>query len=134
MVRIAVVNGKAKVNNVGLVATDIDASNGVIHIIDGVLLPPKKEKVSVNDACEMIETVVAHGSRTFNAGHHQACADLYMSAVRKMVAYGDQMPQEIVTNMQQVLTQAEHTQCPTERSWTLRRGLDHAYARMAATR
>ena len=25
--------------NIGVVATDIDASNGVIHVIDGVLLP-----------------------------------------------------------------------------------------------
>lgn len=133
-ISIAMVNGKAQVNNVGLVATDIDASNGVIHIIDGVLLPPSKEEVSVNDACKMIETVVAHGSRTFNAGHHQACADMYTKAMQRMVAYGDQMPQDIVTNMQQVLTQAAHTQCPTERSWTLRRGLDQAYARMAATR
>jgi uncharacterized surface protein with fasciclin (FAS1) repeats len=33
-------NGVAKVNGAGLVATDIDASNGVIHVIDTVLMPP----------------------------------------------------------------------------------------------
>ncbi len=26
-------------NEIGVVATDVDASNGVIHVIDGVLLP-----------------------------------------------------------------------------------------------
>ena len=26
-------------NEVGVVQTDVDASNGVIHVIDGVLLP-----------------------------------------------------------------------------------------------
>ncbi len=36
----AVNNGAATVNGAGLVATDIDASNGVIHVIDTVLLPP----------------------------------------------------------------------------------------------
>ena len=36
----AVNNGSATVNGAGLVATDIDASNGVIHVIDTVLLPP----------------------------------------------------------------------------------------------
>jgi transforming growth factor-beta-induced protein len=38
-VTIAVTNGKAMVNNAGLVKTDINASNGVIHVIDTVLLP-----------------------------------------------------------------------------------------------
>jgi uncharacterized surface protein with fasciclin (FAS1) repeats len=32
--------GKAKVLNAGLLKTDIDASNGVVHVIDTVLLPP----------------------------------------------------------------------------------------------
>lgn len=33
-------NGTATINGAGLVATDIDASNGVIHVIDSVMLPP----------------------------------------------------------------------------------------------
>jgi transforming growth factor-beta-induced protein len=33
-------NGAATVNGAGLVATDIDAANGVIHVIDSVMLPP----------------------------------------------------------------------------------------------
>lgn len=45
-VRIQVMDGKAMVNNAGLVATDIDASNGVIHVIDTVLLPPKDKKAA----------------------------------------------------------------------------------------
>ena len=43
-VRISVEHGKAKVNNANLVATDIDASNGVIHVIDQVLLPGSNAK------------------------------------------------------------------------------------------
>ncbi|MFO0821013.1 MAG: fasciclin domain-containing protein [Pirellulales bacterium] len=35
-----VVKGKATVNGAGLVMVDIDAANGVIHVIDSVLLPP----------------------------------------------------------------------------------------------
>lgn len=40
LLKAAVASGKASVNGAGLVATDIDASNGVIHVIDTVLLPP----------------------------------------------------------------------------------------------
>ncbi|MDA0660094.1 MAG: fasciclin domain-containing protein [Planctomycetota bacterium] len=36
----SIADGAATINGVRLVATDIDASNGVIHVIDGVLLPP----------------------------------------------------------------------------------------------
>ncbi|MCA9027758.1 MAG: fasciclin domain-containing protein [Planctomycetaceae bacterium] len=42
-IEIGIVNNSAKVNNAGLIATDIDASNGVIHVIDSVLLPPEEE-------------------------------------------------------------------------------------------
>lgn len=46
MVRIKVTDAGAKVNKAGLVKTDIDASNGVIHVIDSVLLPPEKKATS----------------------------------------------------------------------------------------
>lgn len=38
-VSFAIQNGQARVNGVNLVATDVDASNGVVHVIDEVLLP-----------------------------------------------------------------------------------------------
>ncbi len=41
-VKIAVANGAVKVNDANVVKTDVEASNGVIHVIDTVLLPPAK--------------------------------------------------------------------------------------------
>lgn len=38
--KVAVAGGKVTVNDVNVVAADVVASNGVIHIIDSVLLPP----------------------------------------------------------------------------------------------
>jgi uncharacterized surface protein with fasciclin (FAS1) repeats len=130
-VKISVTGGKAKVNDANLVATDINASNGVIHVIDSVILPPEKKKVSAHEMRKMIEQVVAKGTKTFNAGHHEACADLYTKTMREMMDYSDELPNDLVSSMKQVMTHAENTHCPTERSWTLRRGLDRAYARMA---
>ena len=40
MLTAALKNGAASINRAGLIATDIDASNGVIHVIDSVMLPP----------------------------------------------------------------------------------------------
>jgi uncharacterized surface protein with fasciclin (FAS1) repeats len=36
---IAVADGKVSIDNAGVVATDIEGSNGVIHVIDTVILP-----------------------------------------------------------------------------------------------
>lgn len=40
-VAITVAGGKVKVNNANVVLTDVAAANGVIHVIDTVLLPPQ---------------------------------------------------------------------------------------------
>lgn len=40
MLTAAMKAGAPTINGAGLVATDIDASNGVIHVIDSVMLPP----------------------------------------------------------------------------------------------
>jgi uncharacterized surface protein with fasciclin (FAS1) repeats len=37
--RIQIVNGSAKIDNAGIVKTDIIAGNGIIHVIDTVILP-----------------------------------------------------------------------------------------------
>jgi transforming growth factor-beta-induced protein len=37
---VKVQNGKVSVNNANVIKADVDASNGVIHVIDKVLLPP----------------------------------------------------------------------------------------------
>lgn len=42
-IRISVADGKVKVNKANVVKTDVKSSNGVIHVIDAVILPPKKK-------------------------------------------------------------------------------------------
>lgn len=41
----AVVDGQAQVNGVNIIKTDIMASNGVVHVIDEMLMPPMDEKM-----------------------------------------------------------------------------------------
>ncbi len=38
-IKISTSDGKVKVNDANVTATDIKCSNGVIHVIDGVLMP-----------------------------------------------------------------------------------------------
>lgn len=41
-VKISVKDGKVKVDGANVVKTDVGASNGVIHVLDAVILPPAK--------------------------------------------------------------------------------------------
>jgi uncharacterized surface protein with fasciclin (FAS1) repeats len=42
MLKISVRNGQVMINDADVMKPDIEASNGVIHVIDNVLLPPAK--------------------------------------------------------------------------------------------
>ena len=53
-VSIKVVDGKVKINGATVVTTDIKCSNGVIHVIDSVILPPEK--------ADIVDTAVSAGS------------------------------------------------------------------------
>lgn len=45
-----------KVNDASVVTADIIASNGIIHVIDSVLLPPDEEEAPAEDTADMEET------------------------------------------------------------------------------
>jgi transforming growth factor-beta-induced protein len=48
-------------DNVKVVITDIEAANGVIHVIDAVLLPPTEEASASMDKKDIVDTAVADG-------------------------------------------------------------------------
>ncbi|MCM2375248.1 fasciclin domain-containing protein [Rhodopirellula sp. ICT_H3.1] len=116
----------AMINNAKLVSTDIDSSNGVIHVIDSVLMPPAK---GVN-AQGIIHGAIAQGSQLFNAGHHGACADLYTQTMHTLMD-ADLEP-SLRHHLTSVMQTASTQHCPTTRAWTLRRGMDQMYAQLAA--
>ncbi len=59
-VKIKVMDGKVMVGNANVVKTDIGTSNGVIHVIDTVLLPPmEKDIVDTAVSANIFNTLVA---------------------------------------------------------------------------
>ena len=123
----------AKVNSANLVALDIQSANGVIHVIDEVLLPSKSKKVSAAEARRMIEHAVSRGAHLYNSGHHGACATLYEKTVRELVEAETPMSAHLVGTMKASLKSACSTNCESTRAWTLRRSLDTMYARMSSS-
>ena len=84
-VDIAVDGGTVSVDNAKVVKTDIECSNGIIHVIDSVILPPEPKKVSALEARQMILNTIAQGAPTYNAGHYEACSQLYMTTMTSLV-------------------------------------------------
>ena len=62
-IAIKVDGGKVMVNGANVVSTDIETSNGVIHVIDAVILPPSMAKAEEKmEAMDIVDTAVAAGS------------------------------------------------------------------------
>ena len=120
----------AFVNDSKLTALDIEASNGVIHVIDQVLLPPTK--VSNDKSRAAIEQTINRGAALYNAGHVDACAKHYMTSVAGMLDSNHAMPRTAVHHLQTAMAQARATKCSVTQSWALRRGLDGAHHILAA--
>jgi len=132
-VTIAVQNGVAMVNNAKLVATDLDASNGVIHVIDTVIMPPENKQAALMPH-QMIETAIQEGAPLFNAGHAGACAKVYMTTAKSLLSMeGHGMSTSVTRTMQTAVNKAEHCSCSNTQAWTLRHALDSAYNSMQVT-
>lgn len=74
-VTFTIADGKAMVNNANIVAADVEASNGVIHVIDTVILPP-----SIVAAAAATEEAVAEATAT-PAPAEEAMAEAAMADI-----------------------------------------------------
>jgi uncharacterized surface protein with fasciclin (FAS1) repeats len=132
-VSIAVKNGSAMVNNAKLIATDLDASNGVIHVIDTVIMPPESKQAGVMPH-DMIQLAIQEGAPLFNAGHVSECAQVYMTTAKRLLSMENHgMSSQVTTTLQTAVNKAEHCNCSNTQAWTLRHALDSAYTSMQAS-
>jgi uncharacterized surface protein with fasciclin (FAS1) repeats len=116
------------INESKVTATDIDASNGVIHVIDTVLLPPKDNKSARRGAKHMIEGVITKGSHLYNRGHAKMCADLYTMAAHKLMTTRNlEMSDKVSHHIHAAMKVSKSSHCHDTRAWTMRRALDNAY-------
>lgn len=122
---ISITASGAKINNASLVAADIDASNGVIHVIDTVLMPPAKGA----NAQQVIRDAIAHGSVLYNSGHHSDCATLYHLTMKGLMS--SDIDPSVRHHFASVMQSAGSQQCQTTRAWTLRRGMEQVYSQLA---
>ncbi len=115
-----------RINDSLVVKADLETANGVIHVIDAVLLP---QPMGPLQARRTIEDAIRRGVPVFNRGDHGQCAEIYTIACQAIVqSASDQVPQAVITALKTALDRAKEVDDDRSRAWTLRGGMDTAYA------
>jgi uncharacterized surface protein with fasciclin (FAS1) repeats len=122
MVPIKFEDGRVLIGDATLVKADIAASNGIIHVIDQVLIPAKTESGPLN-ASELVELAIERGVPIFNNGDVAGCAAIYevtSEALRTM----ESVPEESRKVLTKALKAARAETSDRQRAWILRGAID----------
>ncbi len=122
-VGIAFENGRFEIGGAGIVSADVEASNGVIHVIDSVLLPPEK-----TPSRELIELAIERGVPLFNAGQQAACAAIYEVAANSLLGgFEGELTDDMRSRLRSALDDLRSTRDSGRQAWILRDALDDVY-------
>jgi len=126
-------DGIFKVGEATILATDIACDNGVIHVIDAVLLPPYENKQSGNKqkgapigALKRIENAIDIGVPTYNSGDHAKCAAIYRECLMGL-SQDNSVDEELRKMITKILERGANEESATNQAWLYRNGLDNAY-------
>lgn len=132
-------NGAAlRINGATVVKADVGASNGVIHVVDAVLLPSEAANggsmgsstssygVASQSARGLINLAIARGVPLYNNGMPAATIAVYEVAARGVLALQSGIPMAARTRLEEGLREADRTREEDDRAWVLRRTLDDA--------
>ncbi len=139
-VRFALDSGVITVEGARIQVADIEASNGIIHVIDRVLPAPTATADDattampdrVRRAAAILELAIERGVPRFNAGDQASCAALYELAITSVVLLGaDALGEGTSAELANALKQGANQQDASDRAWTYRRAMDRALGQMA---
>ena len=116
-------DGDIFINGAKVLKANIKASNGIIHVIDGVLTPPKT--ISEASAKGIIERGIQMGVPQFNHGNHSACADIYEISLRSLLMLPDAKLSEVNRKLvSKSLLRLSEMDSSTEKAWEARSTFD----------
>jgi hypothetical protein len=116
------------IQGASVLATDIEASNGIIHVIDRVLIPEMEPASSAS--AELIRSAIERGAPMYNHGNAAGCAALYEIAAMAILELDGELSQGARQSLVDALDRSRTIHSSSDRAWTLRHGLDAAYKQM----
>ena len=126
-------DGLFQVNGATIRSTDIECDNGIIHVIDAVLLPTESCSPSKclpaetrMDPKKLIEDAIDRGVPVFNNGDPQQCATIYKKCLEEL-ASNKQINAGMRKDLRKVLDDTGAIDGARQRAWIYRAALNRAY-------
>ena len=118
---VTIVNDRVLIDDAAVTQANIIGSNGVIHKIDRVILPPPQE-----DPIEtLLYLTIERGVDLYNNGMEGACADVYATALDAVLLLGtSNIDTEMKSDLSARVLQAAMVTDHSSRAWAYRRIID----------
>tara|TARA_B110000495_G_scaffold195872_1_gene203986 strand:+ start:3267 stop:4511 length:1245 start_codon:yes stop_codon:yes gene_type:complete len=118
---VTIVNDRVLIDDAAVTQANIIGSNGVIHKIDRVILPPPQE-----DPIEtLLYLTIERGVDLYNNGMEGACADVYATALDAVLLLGtSNIGTEMKSDLSARVLQAAMVTDHSSRAWAYRRIID----------
>jgi len=123
-VRITSTGDQLRINDAVVRIADIPASNGVVHVIDRVLIPSDRPTGASGTALELIDLAITRGVPLFNNGQPEATIAIYEVASKALLALGSAVPDDGRRALRTAISDTHGS--VRDRAFTLREGLDDA--------
>ena len=117
-----------RVNEASVLLADVRATNGVVHVIDRVLLPELPEPTPFRKAMGVIELAIERGVPLYNDGKPEACAAIYEVAAKSLLeGYKDALDDDGRARLRKALAGIRKDHRAAQQAWILRYALDDVY-------
>ena len=123
-VRITTNGDQLRINDAVVRIADIPASNGIVHVIDRVLIPSDRPTGASGSALELVDLAITRGVPIFNNGQPEATVAIYEVATKALLALGNAVPDAGRRALRTAL--GDTSGSVRDRAFTLRGGLDEA--------
>ena len=123
-VRITTNGDQLRINDAVVRIADIPASNGIVHVIDRVLIPSDRPTGASGSALELVDLAITRGVPIFNNGQPEATVAIYEVATKALLALGNAVPDAGRRALRTAL--GDTSGSVRDSAFTLRGGLDEA--------
>ncbi len=117
--------GSFRLDEAKVLTPDVEASNGIVHVIDSVLVPAPAKLDTNEAALQVIDRAIAVGVPLYNAGNAAACTAVYEVAVDSLRdADAPGLSNDIQNTLRVAAGKTARENDPLQAAWILRQALD----------